>query len=131
MSQSSRNVPYLGEYLSKVLKPRVEEALGPVEQWLNQVIWDKLARVINEQQPGEIPKEELLELLKKELGLHLTVTVESEYARAASTERTNSNGSGPIRVEVADADARDVEKLEVKRRGGRPLVDAVLRKDEQ
>jgi len=132
--QSARNVPYLGEYLSRVLKPRVEEALGPVEEWLNQVVWDKLVRVINEQQPGEIPKDELLKLLKQELGLRLMVGVESEYsegsrtteASRATSESSPSNGAPHV------TEARRVEKIEVKRRaGGRPLVDAVLRKDDQ
>lgn len=132
--QSARNVPYLGEYLTRVLKPRVEEALGPVEEWLNQVVWDKLVRVINEQQPGEIPKDELLKLLKQELGLRLIVGVESDYSGASGTSeapRPAAETSSPNGAPQA-AEARRVEKIEVKRRAGaRPLVDAVLRKDDQ
>ena len=116
------DLPYLDEYLSAVLRPRVERAIEELRASLADAAWAELVRLIAQEQRGDVSEEAVRTLLTETLGLEMNVDVSATF----NGEAAPSQGA----ADVIDAKDREVEQVEVRRRGvGRPLVNAILRGD--
>ena len=128
-NQSSlSDLPYLNEYLSSVLRPRVERAIKELRASLTDSAWAELVRLIGQDQPGDVSEESVRALLTETLGLEISVDVIATFNGEAAQRGSAADSSDA--TDVIDANDRDVEQVEVRRRGGgRPLVNAILRGD--
>lgn len=116
------DLPYLDEYLNAVLRPRVERAIEELRASLTDAAWAELVRLIAQEQRGDISEEAVRTLLTETLGLELNISVSATF----NGEAAQSQGA----ADVIDEKDREVEQVEVRRRGGgRPLVNAILRSD--
>lgn len=115
-------LPYWGEYLRQVLRPKVEQMLEEhAENW-NEMVWDFMAQTIADQQPGGAPAslEQISALLRDELGLRLQVSVSAEFV-----EPEGSGDPGEPDV-VGTVSVDGVEQVSVHRRTSvSPLAQAV------
>ncbi len=122
------DLPYLNEYLNAVLRPRVERAIEELRASLTDTAWAELVRLIGQDQPDNVSEETVRALLTETLGLEINVDVTATFNGEAAQSRGATGGNNA--ADVIDANDRDVEQVEVRRRGGgRPLVNAILRGD--
>ena len=115
-------LPYWGEYLRQVLRPKVEQTLDEHADNWNEMVWELVAQTIAEQQPGGAPAslEQISALLRDELGLRLQVSVSAEFVEPEGTENPSHAGGEGV---VSDSGA---ERVEVRRRTSvSPLAQAV------
>jgi len=115
-------MPYWGEYLRQVLRPKVEKVLEEHADNWNEMVWELMAKTIADQQPGGAPAsiEQISTLLRDELGLQLQVSVSAEFVE--------SDGSTtPVEPDVVGSVSESgAERVEVRRRTSvSPLAAAV------
>jgi hypothetical protein len=114
-------LPYWGEYLRQVLRPKVEQTLEEQAENWNEMVWNLVAKTIADQQPGGAPAslEQISTLLRDELGLRLQVSVSAEFVDAEPGDQPADDEPEP---EVLDG----VEQVQVRRRTTvSPLAAAV------
>ncbi len=121
---NSESLPYFDEYLTAVLKPRVERILAREQDEWNHLVWKALIKtILAEQRPGSpITAENLERLLRENLGLEIQARVETSFAGEPGADPASyAQGAPPAQ----GADARHESDDVITRRQMSPLVRAV------
>ena len=135
---SPEQLPFFQDYVSKILRPRIEEALDHVKHDMHGAIWSALVDELA--QSGEdvgMDTVQLHEFLEQQLGLWIKISIQAGFS-TESGEATpgapagvdNMMSDGVVEGEVVSSETGDADSVEVRRTGtgsGRPLVSAVAR----
>lgn len=125
--QGDTPLPYFDEYLSAVLRPRVERILAREQDEWNHLVWKALIKtILAEQRPGSpITAENLEHLLRDNLGLRIDARVETSFAdQPASDGEAGGAHQAPSSGAAQPAEGR-VDDDVITRRHLSPLVRAV------
>jgi len=117
------DLPFFGDYLRQVLKPRVESVLeGHDDQW-GDMVWMAIAEAVA---GGEAPVERVIELLRDRLGLRLDVKVEAHFDAIENAPQAEGDRGEGGAVEGEVIDGNGAEQVNVRRRMSiSPLAAAV------
>ncbi len=121
---NSDSLPYFDEYLTAVLKPRVERILAREQDEWNHLVWKALIKtILAEQRPGSpITAENLERLLRDNLGLQIQARVETSFAgEPAGDGQSYAQPQGAAQGNDSRPESDDV----ITRRQMSPLVRAV------
>jgi len=132
-------LPFFQDYVSKILRPKIEEALEHVKHDMHGAIWSALVEELSES--GEdvgMDSVQLHEFLEQQLGLWIKISIRAGFSTESGESQSQDNATGidnmirndVVEGEVVKSEDGSADPVEVRRSGsgsGRPLVSAVTR----
>lgn len=126
-AQRAENLPYFDEYLTGVLRPRVERILAREQEEWNGLVWKALVKtILAEQKAGSpITADNLERLLRDNLGLRIEARVETSFHGEPGAAQHADHTHDVHDAQQGDAPRGTPDDVIAARRPMSPLVRAI------